>query len=179
GAPGRPRVPAEERRRDRGAGPARRRVPGPGAAARHEHRAPGPGGGLPATRGDGALAGPPPDAGGRGRAAARMGARGARPRCGGEGHGDERDAAEPSAGASGRGPGPAADVGALRGSLPPVTEDLFSEEPARQERAAGRGFGLPEEAGPNAPLADRMRPRSFEELVGQEHLLEEGSPIAL
>ena len=30
-----------------------------------------------------------------------------------------------------------------------------------------------------APLADRMRPRSFDELVGQERLLEPGSPLAL
>ena len=35
--------------------------------------------------------------------------------------------------------------------------------------------------GPNAesPLADRMRPASFEELVGQPQLLEPGSPLAL
>jgi putative ATPase len=58
-----------------------------------------------------------------------------------------------------------------------VTGDLFGDRPG----AAGeRPFGaLPEEPGPNAPLADRMRPRSFEELVGQEHLLAEGSPVAL
>ncbi len=31
----------------------------------------------------------------------------------------------------------------------------------------------------NAPLADRMRPRSFDELVGQGHLFEPGSPLAL
>jgi len=29
------------------------------------------------------------------------------------------------------------------------------------------------------PLADRMRPRSFDELVGQQHLFEPGSPLAL
>jgi putative ATPase len=29
------------------------------------------------------------------------------------------------------------------------------------------------------PLADRMRPRSFDELVGQDHLLEPGAPLAL
>jgi len=56
-----------------------------------------------------------------------------------------------------------------------VTEDLFGEGPGK-----GSPHGRPpEEPGPNSPLADRMRPRSFEELVGQEHLLEEGSPIAL
>ena len=36
----------------------------------------------------------------------------------------------------------------------------------------------PAGAGPG-PLADRMRPRSFEELVGQAPLLEPGSPLAL
>ena len=41
-------------------------------------------------------------------------------------------------------------------------------------------FGAPPEpAGPGAPLADRMRPESFEELVGQPHLLHAGSPVAL
>src|SRR4029077_18964780 len=30
-----------------------------------------------------------------------------------------------------------------------------------------------------APLADRMRPRSFDELVGQEQLFAQGSPLAL
>ena len=58
-----------------------------------------------------------------------------------------------------------------------MTEDLFGDDP---QLAAAAGFGrLPEDPGPNAPLADRMRPRSFEELVGQEHLLAEGSPVAL
>jgi putative ATPase len=59
-----------------------------------------------------------------------------------------------------------------------MTGDLFGEGP--DAGAADPAFGrLPEEPGPNAPLADRMRPLSFEELVGQEHLLAEGSPIAL
>jgi putative ATPase len=58
-----------------------------------------------------------------------------------------------------------------------VTGDLFGDTPGG---GAGAGYGaLPADPGPNAPLADRMRPRRFEELVGQEHLLEEGSPIAL
>jgi putative ATPase len=35
------------------------------------------------------------------------------------------------------------------------------------------------EAPASAPLADRMRPRSFDELVGQEQLFEPGSPLAL
>jgi len=52
-----------------------------------------------------------------------------------------------------------------------VTGDLFGDTPLP-------GSAAPE-PGPGAPLADRMRPRSFEELVGQEHLLAEGSPVAL
>ncbi len=48
-------------------------------------------------------------------------------------------------------------------------------------------FGVPRQgaAGPprdderGTPLADRMRPRSFDELVGQSHLLAPGSPLAL
>jgi putative ATPase len=45
-----------------------------------------------------------------------------------------------------------------------VKPDLFGEEPASE---------LPEPA-PNAPLADRMRPRTAEEFLGQEHLLGAG-----
>ena len=42
------------------------------------------------------------------------------------------------------------------------------------------GYGaLPEEPDNTAPLADRMRPQRFEDLVGQEHLLHKGSPISL
>lgn len=52
-----------------------------------------------------------------------------------------------------------------------MTGDLFGDLP--------EPGSAPEDAGPNAPLADRMRPRSFEEWVGQGHLLEEGSPLLL
>ena len=41
------------------------------------------------------------------------------------------------------------------------------------ESDAGSAAGAP------GPLADRMRPRSFEELAGQSQLLEPGSPLAL
>ena len=44
------------------------------------------------------------------------------------------------------------------------TRDLF-------EKSAGRGVE------PEAPLADRMRPRSLDEFVGQEELLGPGSPL--
>ena len=55
-----------------------------------------------------------------------------------------------------------------------MTGDLFGDVPP-----APGSPGWPAEPGPNAPLADRMRPRSFEELVGQQHLLNPGSPISL
>ncbi|WP_061962175.1 replication-associated recombination protein A [Demequina flava] len=38
------------------------------------------------------------------------------------------------------------------------------------------GRGVPE-PGPNAPLAVRMRPRELDEVVGQSHLLTDGSPL--
>jgi len=60
-----------------------------------------------------------------------------------------------------------------------VTGDLFGEAPAGPGSAGPWRGRPPEEPGPGAPLADRMRPRSFEELLGQEHLLAEGSPVAL
>jgi putative ATPase len=53
-----------------------------------------------------------------------------------------------------------------------MTGDLFGEAPVP-------GGAQPGEPGPGAPLADRMRPRAFEDLVGQEHLLQPGSPLAL
>ena len=53
-----------------------------------------------------------------------------------------------------------------------MSEDLFGES------VVPPGLRI-EEPGPNAPLADRMRPRTFEDLVGQEHILAPGSPVAL
>ncbi len=49
-----------------------------------------------------------------------------------------------------------------------MSGDLFGDSPAP----------FPEPAA-NAPLADRLRPRTFDELVGQRHLFEPGSPLAL
>src|SRR5687768_11050446 len=40
--------------------------------------------------------------------------------------------------------------------------DLFADEP--------QPSALPEEVSPHAPLADRLRPKSLDEVVGQEHL---------
>ncbi|HUK63246.1 MAG TPA: replication-associated recombination protein A [Dongiaceae bacterium] len=51
-------------------------------------------------------------------------------------------------------------------SEPPETGDLFGAAP-RDPRAD------------RAPLAERMRPASFDELVGQDHLFAPGSPLAL
>jgi len=48
-----------------------------------------------------------------------------------------------------------------------VTLELFPQEPASQP------------AKKSAPLADRMRPRSLEEFVGQSHLLGEGKILRI
>ncbi|HEY2953827.1 MAG TPA: replication-associated recombination protein A [Candidatus Eisenbacteria bacterium] len=47
-----------------------------------------------------------------------------------------------------------------------MSGELFRPEPAPERAASG-------------PLADRMRPRTFDELVGQSQLLSPGSPLAL
>src|SRR5207249_8658385 len=52
-----------------------------------------------------------------------------------------------------------------------VTGDLFGAPPS--------GANTPAEPSPGAPLADRMRPRTLDELVGQPQLLAPGSPLAL
>lgn len=51
-----------------------------------------------------------------------------------------------------------------------MTERLFDDAPERSAGSAGDG-------GPGAPLAVRMRPRTLDELVGQEHLLAPGSTL--
>jgi len=53
-----------------------------------------------------------------------------------------------------------------------VTGDLFGAPP-------GGSSDAPLPAGAVQPLADRIRPRTFAELVGQPHLLEPGTPLAL
>jgi putative ATPase len=50
---------------------------------------------------------------------------------------------------------------------------LFDGEPDGP-RSAGRAMT---HAGPGAPLAERMRPRSLDDYVGQEHLLGPGKPL--
>jgi putative ATPase len=54
-----------------------------------------------------------------------------------------------------------------------VSDGLF-DLGGPQPPHAGSG---PAEPPPNAPLAVRMRPRSLDEVVGQQHLLQQGSPL--
>ena len=61
-------------------------------------------------------------------------------------------------------------------SVPMDPEGLFTlESPGGSARPGGpSGFAAP---GPDAPLAVRMRPRTLDELVGQQHLLAPGAPL--
>jgi len=62
---------------------------------------------------------------------------------------------------------------------------LFGEPDELPESAGGFGSadgsagpaGAPPEPEPNAPLAVRMRPRTLDEVIGQQHLLGPGSPL--
>src|SRR5918994_1478764 len=56
-----------------------------------------------------------------------------------------------------------------------MSEDLFGEIPAVQP--AGVGGSLSEPARTRLPLAVRMRPKTIDEIVGQQHLLGSGSPL--
>jgi putative ATPase len=59
-----------------------------------------------------------------------------------------------------------------------VDDALFDAVPAPPAPGTGRGSGSLSGAGhASAPLAVRMRPRTLDELVGQEHLLAQGSPL--
>ncbi|HET6167758.1 MAG TPA: replication-associated recombination protein A [Marmoricola sp.] len=55
-----------------------------------------------------------------------------------------------------------------------MDDALFETAPAAPARGGGALAG---NTHASAPLAVRMRPRSLEELIGQEHLLAEGSPL--
>ena len=52
--------------------------------------------------------------------------------------------------------------------------EVGGEAAGRQGSGAAAGFAEP---GPDAPLAVRMRPRTLDELIGQEHLLGPGAPL--
>jgi putative ATPase len=56
-----------------------------------------------------------------------------------------------------------------------VSEDLFGEVAAAQP--PGIGGSLSEPMTPGLPLAVRMRPRTLDEILGQQHLLAPGSPL--
>src|SRR5215207_6513129 len=56
-----------------------------------------------------------------------------------------------------------------------MSEDLFGEVAAVQP--PGVGGSLSEPARTGLPLAVRMRPKSVDEIVGQQHLLRPGSPL--
>jgi putative ATPase len=55
-----------------------------------------------------------------------------------------------------------------------VDDALFDMGQPARGSAAGEGFPPPP---PDAPLAVRMRPRTLDELVGQDHLLAPGAPL--
>ncbi|MFC2688643.1 MAG: replication-associated recombination protein A [Propionibacterium freudenreichii] len=61
-----------------------------------------------------------------------------------------------------------------------MSEDLFGNpvaDPHGGGTAAGIGGSLGDAVNPSAPLAVRLRPRSLDEIVGQQHLLGPGSPL--
>jgi putative ATPase len=57
-----------------------------------------------------------------------------------------------------------------------VSDGLF-DVPGAAELTGSSGGGLSLRGGPSAPLAVRMRPASLDEVVGQDHLLQPGSPL--
>jgi putative ATPase len=64
--------------------------------------------------------------------------------------------------------------------------DLFDREPPAETEATGlagnravRAKAGGRRGGPRAPLADRMRPLTFDEVVGQDHLVGPGRPFRL
>ncbi|MDQ0801063.1 replication-associated recombination protein A [Arthrobacter sp. SLBN-112] len=59
-------------------------------------------------------------------------------------------------------------------------DDLFGHGPENDDDdgpVAGAGSGPGGQGSPRSPLAVRMRPRSVDEVVGQQHLLGQGSPL--
>lgn len=59
-------------------------------------------------------------------------------------------------------------------------DDLFGQGPDNDDEDAVPPSGLPatgRQASPRSPLAVRMRPRSLDDVVGQQHLLGQGSPL--
>jgi putative ATPase len=59
-----------------------------------------------------------------------------------------------------------------------VSDSLFGDDPqAGRDRPAARPGGARPRPRADAPLAERMRPRTFDEFVGQEDLLAPGRPL--
>jgi putative ATPase len=58
-----------------------------------------------------------------------------------------------------------------------MSEDLFGEVVGEPAPAGDRVESLTGDADRHLPLAVRMRPRTIEEIVGQQHLLAPGSPL--
>jgi putative ATPase len=56
-------------------------------------------------------------------------------------------------------------------------EGLFEVAAPAPTSARGAGGSLSDRDHAAAPLAVRMRPRTLDELTGQDHLLVEGSPL--
>ena len=56
-----------------------------------------------------------------------------------------------------------------------MTEDLFGNLTSDPQAPAGGSLSQADHA--NLPLAVRLRPRTLDEIVGQEHLLAPGSPL--
>lgn len=58
-----------------------------------------------------------------------------------------------------------------------MSEDLFGNPVGGPQPLATTGGSLGDAVNPSAPLAVRMRPRTIDEIVGQQHLLTPGSPL--
>ena len=59
-------------------------------------------------------------------------------------------------------------------------DDLFGQGPDNDDDGSpgsGDGAGAAGNASPRSPLAVRMRPRTLDDVVGQQHLLGQGSPL--
>ncbi|MEP6817646.1 MAG: replication-associated recombination protein A, partial [Marmoricola sp.] len=57
------------------------------------------------------------------------------------------------------------------------SDDALIELPADPKATAGSGGTLAGNRHASAPLAVRMRPRTLDELAGQQHLLARGAPL--
>jgi putative ATPase len=73
-------------------------------------------------------------------------------------------------------PAPARPAASVAHSNVDAVNDLFSAA-ADDDDAPTAGGRVPGAGRPRSPLAVRMRPRSLDEVVGQQHLLGRGSPL--